>query len=167
MLEEELGYPYIVKSWEEMNANLFSALKLERVVIIIVFSLIVLVSSFNIIGTLVMMILERKRDISVLKAVGASRGFIMRIFLISGCFLGLGGTALGIFLGSLITVAIGRWNLIPLDPEIYFVARLPVELSLVNAGIIGGISILIALCASCFPAFQASRVFPTDGLRYE
>ncbi len=166
-LEDDLGYPFLAKSWEEMNANLFSALKLERVVIIIVFSLIVLVSSFNIIGTLVMMILERKRDVSILKALGATKGFIIRIFLLNGAILGLLGGAVGLGLGCLITFTIGHWNIIPLDPEVYFISQIPVDFSWADAGLIVGIAFVIALLASSIPAFQAARVYPSEGLRYE
>ena len=174
-IEEKLGYPYWARSWMKMNKNLFSALKLERRVMFIILSLIVLVAAFNIITTLIMTVMEKARDIAILKAMGATARGIMKIFMIEGVVIGAIGTALGCITG--ITVALNlEWISRSVEdlfsfkilPEgIYYLNEIPSQINYGDVVAIVLVAMLISFLAAIYPSWRASRLDPAEALRYE
>jgi len=161
------GWPYIVDPWMHKNRQLFSALKLEKLAMGVIVSLIVLVAAFNIVSTLVMVVVNRTREIGILKAMGLTRASTLRVFVLQGLWIGVIGTAAGLLTGLALAVLIERYGLIPIPPDIYFVDRLPVSLSPLDILWISGVSLLISLLATIYPARQASRLVPIDAIRHE
>jgi lipoprotein-releasing system permease protein len=162
-----LGYPFWVKSWKEINPNFFSALKLQKVVMFLVLVLIVLVGGFNIISTLIMNVLEKRREVAILKAMGATQGSIGRIFLFQGLMLGLIGSFLGLLAGYGLCLLAGIFPLIRLDPDIYYLSYLPVEVRPTEFVLVGLSALLLCALATVYPARQAARLDPAEVLRYE
>lgn len=158
------GYPFRVKDWGEMNRNLFSALKLEKVVMAVILTFIILVACFNILSTLVMLVLEKGKEISILKSMGARDSQVMKVFVLEGLVIGGIGTLVGLALGLLLCGAISVFP-IPLDPEVYYISHLPVKIDLVDFGLVGLSAILLAYLATIFPALYAARMRPVEGLR--
>lgn len=158
------GYPFRVKDWGEMNRNLFSALKLEKLVMAVILAFIVLVACFNILSTLVMLVLEKGKEISILKSMGARDGSIMKIFVLEGLAIGTIGTTLGIALGLGLCGIISVFP-IPLDPEVYYIPHLPVRLDAVQFVMVAITAVLLSYLATIFPALYASRLSPVEGLR--
>lgn len=174
-LEKKLGYPYWARHWMEMNKNLFSALRMEKRVMFIILSLIVLVAMFNIITTLIMIVMEKNRDIAILKSMGATSRSIMKIFIYQGLIIGVIGTLLGSIAGlavaynleklSLFVERIFGFKILPAD--VYYLSALP---SLVNYGDVGTIilgTLFISLLATIYPSWRASRLDPAETLRYD
>lgn len=164
VLDRLEGYPYRVKDWGEMNRNLFSALKLEKIVMAVILAFIILVACFNILSTLVMLVLEKGKEISILKSMGARDASVMKIFVIEGLAIGCIGTALGLALGLLLCGAIAIFP-IPLDPEVYYIPNLPVRLDAVQFGLVAAAAVVLAYLATIFPALYASRMAPVEGLK--
>ena len=174
-IEQKLGYPYWARSWMEMNKNLFSALKLEKRVMFIILSLIVLVAAFNIITTLIMTVMEKAKDIAILKSMGATARSIMKIFMIEGMIIGATGTALGCLTG--ITIAlnlerIGRFveNLFGfkiLPKDVYYLSDLPSQVNYGDVAAIALVAMLICFLAAIYPSWRASQLDPAEALRYE
>lgn len=161
------GWPYVVTSWTEDNRQLFSALKLEKLAMALILSLIVIVAALNIVGTLVMVVVNRTREIGILKAMGLTRKDTLRAFMFQGIWIGVVGTLAGTALGLALAVLIGRYGLIPIPPEVYFVDRLPVELSPWDLAWIGGGSFLISILATIYPARQAAALEPVEAIRHD
>jgi len=161
------GWPYIVDPWTQTNRQLFSALKLEKLAMGVIVSLIVLVAAFNIVSTLVMVVVNRTREIGILKAMGLTRRDTLRVFVFQGLWVGVIGTLGGLVLGLTLAVLIERYGLIPIPPDIYFVDRLPVSLSAWDIVWISGVSFLISLLATVYPARQASGLEPVEAIRHE
>ena len=162
-----LKYPFWVRDWMDMNKNLFSALKLEQVTMFIILTLIVFVAAFNIASTLIMMVMEKNRDIAILKAIGAKRKDIMHIFMYQGIIIGFLGTFLGTFLGVAICLLLKKYKFITLPQDIYYISTLPVELNMLKIIIIVFCSLLICFLGTIYPAWQASKLKPSETLRYE
>ena len=162
-----LGYPFWAKDWMQSNRNLFSALKLEKVVMFVILVLIVMVAAFNIISTLIMVVMEKTKDIAVLMTLGATRLSIRRIFAIEGLIIGVAGTAIGTALGGLLCVLLQRYRFIRLPSDVYYISTLPVSLDPGTVLLVVASSILICFIATLYPAFQASRVDPAEAIRYE
>jgi lipoprotein-releasing system permease protein len=160
------GYPFRVKDWGEMNRNLFSALKLEKIVMAVILAFIVLVACFNILSTLVMLVLEKGKEISILKSMGAKDASIMKIFVLEGLGIGVIGTVLGVALGFLLCGVISVFP-IPLDPEVYYIPNLPVKIDALQFVLVGVLAVVLAYLATIFPALYASRLSPVEGLRNE
>ena len=166
-ISEQLGgYPYHTKDWGEMNRNLFSALRLEKLVMGIILSIIIVVAAGLIVATVMMLVLEKRKDIAVLKALGVPDGGIVKIFLAEGLQIGILGGVLGLISGLLWCLFIERVG-IHLDPQVYYIPRLPVliESSQVIAAVL--IAILVTFLASIYPALKASQLDPAEGLRSE
>ena len=161
------GWPYIVDPWTRTNRQLFSALKLEKLAMGVIVSLIVLVAAFNIVSTLVMVVVNRTREIGILKAMGLGRRDTLRVFVFQGLWIGVIGTLGGLALGLTLAVLIERYGLVPIPPDIYFVDRLPVSLSPWDIVWITGVSLFISLLATVYPARQASGLEPVEAIRHE
>ncbi|MEE8075757.1 MAG: lipoprotein-releasing ABC transporter permease subunit [Candidatus Binatia bacterium] len=166
-IQQGLGFPYLTEDWSRLWPNLFSALRLERWVYILVLLLMVLIAAFNIISTLIMMVMEKRRDIAILQSMGATRSSIRRIFLIKGCVIGAVGTVLGVVLGLGICLLIQRYQFIELPRDVFLVSTVPVSISAGYFVLVAGASFLICLLASIYPARQAARLDPVEIIRYE
>lgn len=166
VLEKLDGYPYQAKDWGEMNHNLFSALRLEKLVMGIILSLIVVVAAGLIIATVIMLVLEKRKEISVLKALGVSDGGIVKIFLAEGLQIGIAGGLLGLVSGLGWCFFIEKFGL-KLDPQVYYIPNLPVKIEPLQTALSVVIAVLVTYLASVYPALKASRVEPVEGLKAE
>ena len=158
--------PMRTRDWIEMNKNLFSALKLERIATFIILSIAIAVASFCIICTLLLMVTEKGKQIAILKAVGASDGAIMRIFMLEGIIIGAIGTVFGV--GTALAACTGlKWFGVRLDPEVYYIDRLPVNVDLKDYALVALAAMIICTLSTIYPALAASKLSPVDGLRHE
>lgn len=163
------GYPYWVRDWMRMNQNLFTALKLERIVMFVILTLIVLVAAFNVASSLIMMVMGKTKDIAILKAMGASNGSIRKIFVFAGMMIGLVGTTLGVILGIILCFILSRINIYELAPDIYYFTdklQLPVRMEVTDIVIIVVAALVICFLATLYPSWQASRLKPVEAVRY-
>lgn len=166
-LTTELGYPYWVEDWMNLNQSLFSALKLEKLAMTVILFLIVVVAAFNIISTLVMVVADKTREIGILKAMGMTDVSVLRIFMLQGLTIGLVGTAIGGIGGAILVWVLDRYQLIELPGDVYFIDRLPVALDPLDVVMIVAASLLISFAATLYPARQASRLLPVEAIRHE
>ncbi len=164
---EELGGMYSVRDWMRINQNLFAALKLEKIGIFIALDLIILVASLNIISTLVMVVMEKTRDIAILKSMGATTASIMRIFFYQGAVIGLTGTVLGVCSGLGLCALLKRYEIIELPRNVYPMSTMPVKVVPMDVTVIALSAVLITLAATLYPSWKASRVRPAEALTYE
>ena len=167
LVSTELGSPFYVRSWMEMNANLFAALKLEKIGMFILLAMVVLIGSFSIVTTLVMLVMEKTRDIAIIMSMGATSGMIRRIFMFQGTIIGVIGTLLGYALGLSLGWLLKRYQFIKLPENVYTLDHLPIIISLSDVLIIGASAMLLCFLATLYPARQASRLQPAEALRYE
>ncbi|MDD4702065.1 MAG: lipoprotein-releasing ABC transporter permease subunit [Desulfovibrio sp.] len=163
----ELGSPFYVRSWMEMNANLFAALKLEKIGMFILLTMVVLIGSFSIVTTLVMLVMEKTRDIAIMMSMGATRGMIRRIFMLQGSIIGIVGTLLGYALGLSLGWLLKRYQFIKLPENVYTLDHLPISITLTDVVIVGVSAMLLCFLATLYPARQAARLEPAEALRYE
>jgi lipoprotein-releasing system permease protein len=161
------GPDFTVKDWTENNAALFSALKLEKLTYFLVLLLIVLVAAFNIVATLVMVVMERRKEIAILRAMGARAHSIAWIFLCEGAALGVGGTALGVLGGFVTSYLIGKYHLIHLPADLFMVSAVPVRLYAVNFLAVAAAAVVLCLAGAIYPALQARSLSPVEVIRYE
>ena len=166
-LEKVLGQGYWVRSWIDVNQNFLSVLKLEKTVMFLILSLIILVACFNICSSLIMIVKDKTRDIGVLKSLGANRLGIMTIFTLDGFLIGLIGTAIGGVLGFLLIYVLKTYNCFKIPGEFYFIDRLPVKVELWDSAIIIAAALVISFLATLYPAWKASRLEAVKALRYE
>lgn len=164
-IKADLGFPYWPRDWTELNRNLFSALKLEKIVMFIILMLITLVAAFNIASSLIMMVMEKTKDIAILKAMGATDRSIKKIFIYKGMVIGLIGTTLGVVLGSSACIILKYWGY-ELDGDVYYLTTLPVQLKFVDVFVIAIVAMAISFLSTLYPAWQASRLNPVDAIRY-
>jgi lipoprotein-releasing system permease protein len=155
---------YHVMDWEELNRPLFTALKIQQIMMSAVLALIILVAAFTVVATLIMIVLDKQKEIAVLKAMGASDAVILRAFLWQGLVIGVIGTSIGLLLGFALCRGLLVYGF-PLDPKVYFISKLPVEARPQEFLITGAIAIVICLCATIIPALNAASVRPAEGLR--
>lgn len=165
-IRERLGVAYWIRSWIEMNRNLFSALKLEKTVMFIVLTLIVLVAAFNIISNLFLLTMEKSRDIGILRAIGSKTKSILNIFIIEGLSSGILGIVFGGCLGIGISVLLDRYRFIHLPADVYYIDTLPVKLFWGDILLVCSAALLISLLATVIPAIKASRINPVEAIRY-
>jgi len=166
-LEKLLGFGYIAKDWIRMNKNLFSALKLEKTAMFIVLALIVLVAAFNIISTLIMVVMGKNKDIAILKSMGATSNSIMRIFIYEGLVIGASGTLIGVMGGLGLCKLLSKYQFIKLTSDVYPMSTLPVQVLPLDVILVAVSAAVITLLATIYPSWQASRVDPAVALRYE
>ena len=170
-IAETLGFPFYAKNWEDSNRSLFRALRLERMAIGIFLGFIVLVAALNIVSTLTMLVMEKKRDIAVLMSMGARRSGIRRIFVYDGMIIGTVGTLLGTLFGYLICRFLETSNfikeMIPFDDNVYPISEFPVKIEPVYFLVVAASSLLICFLATLYPSYRASRENPVESLRYE
>lgn len=162
-----LGYEYWAETWIDLNRSLFSALKLEKLAMAVILFLIVLVAAFNIVSTLIMVVSDKTREIGILKAMGMTDASVLRVFVLQGLTIGLLGTTLGALGGFGLVLAIDRFDLISLPPDVYFIDRLPVDLQPTDLLLIVVLSLLISFVATIYPSRQASRLLPVEAIRHE
>src|SRR5262245_38926712 len=160
------GFSHRVRDWQQMNLNLFSAIKLEKTVYFVVLLLIVLVAAFNIVATLVMVVMEKRKDIAVLKSMGATRTGIGEIFIYKGLVIGGVGTLVGSLLGLAVCEFLHRYGF-PLPQGVFYVSTVPVKIYPEYFALVVGVSLAICLLATLYPARQASRLVPVEAIRYD
>lgn len=166
-IEASLGPPFFARNWMDLNASLFAALQLERLGLFIVLSMVILVGSFSIITSLVMLVMEKTRDIAILMSMGATGQAIRRIFMLQGAIIGVVGTALGYVLGLSLAWALKRYQFIQLPAGAYPMDKLPILISVPDTVMIGVVALVMCFLATIYPARQAARLTPAEALRYE
>ena len=164
-IDQSLGFPFWARDWMELNRNLFSALKMEKLMMFVILVLIILVASFNIVSTLMMIVVEKGREIAILKTMGATSQAVMRIFMLDGLIIGIAGIVLGIPLGYSICWAIQTFYTFPTD--VYYISRIPVEIRVFDVLAVGLSAVFISLLATIYPSRQAAKLDPAVALRYE
>jgi lipoprotein-releasing system permease protein len=162
-----LGAGYTVSDWTQTNIGLFSGLKLETFTHFLVLLLIVLVAAFNIVATLVMVVMERRKEVAILQAMGAPANSVASIFLFEGALLGLVGTIAGVGAGFVASFLIGKYHLIHLPPDVFMVSAVPARLYPANFLLVAAAAIVLCIGASFYPAWQARSLSPVEVLRYE
>ncbi len=173
-IEKKLGFSYQVRDWMEMNKNLFSALRIEKIIMFIILVLIILVASFGIISILIMVVMEKISDIAIMKTMGAKASSIMRIFMIDGLVIGIFGTLLGtiggLSLGKNIQAVANllekRFHINVFPPDIYYIDKIPFQINSTDITLIIVITLTVSFFATVFPSWQASRLDPAEALRY-
>lgn len=166
-IAQHLGFPYRTVDWQEQNSSLFQALKLEKLGMGVILLLIVVVAAFNIVSNLTMVVADKTREIGILKAMGMTARSVRKVFLTQGLVIGIAGTLLGLVLGLVVSVALGKYKLIKLDPAIYFIDHLPVATEWTDVLLTVVASVAIAAVATLYPAQQAARLYPIDAIRHE
>jgi len=166
-VHEKLGFPYYARDWMQMNKNLFFALRLERFAMFIILTLIILVASFNIISTLMMNVMEKQKEIAILKAMGATNRGIMMVFMLQGLFIGIVGTTLGVTGGYILGNIIHNYEIIKLPADVYYLSTLPVKMKLFDFIVVSVSAIIISFLSTIYPSYHAARLNPVEPLRYE
>lgn len=162
-----LGAPYFVRTWIDMNKTLFSALKLEKIVMFLILALIVLVACLNIAGSLTVMVMDKTKDIGILKTLGMPPGELMKIFAADGLWIGATGAFLGLALGAGLCALLKRYQFVELPKEIYYINSLPVRLSFWDAAAVVSVAVFLSFLSALYPAWMAGRLDPVKALRYE
>ena len=165
-LRKELGIRYWIRTWSQMNQSLFAALKLEKTVMFLILSLIILVAAFNIASNLLLLSFEKTKEIGILKALGASPRHIRNLFVLEGTIMGGLGTASGAVLGLLLCWWIQNYPIVQLPAEVYYLSRVPVHMEWSDTLCVLGLSLAIAVAATLYPASLASRTHPVEAIRY-
>ena len=166
-VQKKLGFPYWVLSWMDLNSSLFAALKLEKITMFLILTLIILVACFNIVATLLMLVVGKTKEIGILKAIGATAGSTRRVFTIAGLLIGATGTVLGSLLGLGLCAALAKYQFIKLPADVYYLDHLPVKLAWQDGLTVTLAALAISWVACLYPAWVAARMAPARALRYE
>ncbi len=166
-IEEILGYPYATVTWFQMHKNLFSWMQIEKWMMFIVLSLIIMVAAFNIVGTVIMIVLEKTKEIGILKSMGATSAGIRRIFILEGLIGGVIGTILGLVIGFTLCWIQQEYKIISLPPDVYIITAVPVLMKKLDFLFIGAVALILCYLAAVYPARNAARLEPVEAIRYE
>lgn len=166
-LASQLGQDVRVLTWYDLHKDLYSVMQIERWSAFIILSLIIGVASFNILGSLTMGVIEKRRDIGVLKSLGATNGSIMRVFMFEGILVGTVGTVLGIIIGLVVCYLQIEYKLFPLDPNVYIIPAIPIDIRWSDFLAVGGASMLLSMLSALYPAYRAARLLPVEAIRWE
>ncbi|NWF98249.1 MAG: lipoprotein-releasing ABC transporter permease subunit [Nitrospirae bacterium] len=166
-IQQSLSFPLYAKDWMQMHRNLFSALKLEKFAMFVILILIILVASFNIISNLIMNVIEKKREIAILKTMGANDRGILAIFMLQGLLTGLIGTIIGVVGGYLLCYILNTYEIIKLPADVYYLSHLPVKTKFTDFLAVSISAMVISFLATVYPAWQAAKLNPVEPLRYE
>ncbi len=166
-IQKVLGYPFWTKDWKVMNRSLFSALKLEKLTMFVILTMIVLVGALNIISTLVMVVMEKTRDVAILRAMGASARSIMTIFMFQGLLVGIVGTFAGLVSGLGLCQLLAKYKFINLPADVYYISTLPVKVDIADVSFVAAAAVVISFFATLYPSWYASRLNPVESFRYE
>jgi lipoprotein-releasing system permease protein len=166
-IEAELGRSYWTKDWKVMNRSLFSALRLEKFAMFVILTMIVLVGALNIISTLVMVVMEKTRDVAILRAMGASAKSIMSVFMLQGLFVGLIGTLAGLASGLGLCHLLAKYQFISLPSDVYYISTLPVRIEFWDICSVAIAAVVISFLATLYPSWHASQLNPVEAIRYE
>jgi lipoprotein-releasing system permease protein len=165
MLNNKLGYPYWAITWFDLNKNLFSWMELEKIMIFLVLSLIILVAAFNIVGTLIMVVMEKRRDIGILKSMGAFASSIMKVFVFQGMFAGIIGAVLGLILGYVFGWSQMKYEWLSIPGDVYIVSALPMRMEAIDFVFIAAAAVVLCFAATVYPARKASKLDPIEAIR--
>jgi len=166
-IQEKLGYPYWTRDWKLTNRNLFAMLSLQKTTLFVILSMIVLVGALSIIGTLVMVVMEKKKDIAILRAMGTSARSIMSIFILQGVFVGIVGTLSGLVSGLGICFILAKYKFITLPADVYYISALSVKVEFSDIFFVALSAVIICFFATLYPSWRASKLNPVDAIRYE
>lgn len=166
-LAQNLGAPFFVRSWMEMNANIFAALKLEKIGMFILLTMVVMIGSFSIVTSLVMLVMEKTRDIAVMMSMGATPAMIRRIFILQGTIIGFIGTLLGYAFGIGLGWLLKKYQFIKLPENVYTLDHLPIIITVSDVLIVGASAMLLCFLATLYPARKAAALEPAEAMRYE
>jgi len=166
-IRQKLQFPYRVQDWISMNRNIFTALRLEKIVTFIVLVLIVLVAAFGIIGMLVTMVIRKTKEIGILNAMGTTKKSIVKIFILTGFLIGVIGTISGTIFGVAVSLILDRYRIINLPGDVYFIKNLPVQVELSDVLLVFAVALIISLLSTIYPAYKASKLTPVEAIRNE
>jgi lipoprotein-releasing system permease protein len=164
---KKLGYPYWAKDWKQMNRSLVSALKLEKMAMFVILIMIVLVGALNIISTLVMVVMEKNKDVAILRAMGATQKSVMTVFMLQGVLVGVVGTLAGLASGLGLCQLLAKYKFIELPSDVYYISTLPVRVEMWDVVLVIVAAMVISFLATLYPSWHASRLNPVESLRYE
>jgi lipoprotein-releasing system permease protein len=165
-IRTDLGPSFSYQDWGQLNRNLFSALKLEKTAMFITLTLIILVATFSIMSALVMMVMEKTKDIAIFKTIGATGRKIKRIFVFQGMLIGTIGTSAGVIIGTLLCILQDKYELVRLPGDVYYITAMPVDLKAMDVIMVAAAALFICFLATLYPAHQASRLNPVEAIRY-
>ncbi len=166
-ISRKLGAPFYTKDWQKMNAPLFAALKLQKVTMFIILTLIIMVAAFGIASTLFMMVMRKTKEIAILKSMGATSRSVIQIFVLNGLTIGGLGTSLGVVSGLILCEVLKKYQFIKIPKDIYYLETLPVQIQAMDLLAIILAALAITFIASLYPSWQAARLNPVEALRYE
>ncbi len=167
VIQSQLGDEFQVKTWYDLHKDLYSVMQVERWAAYVILTLIIFVATFNILGSLTMSVIEKTRDIGILKTMGAKNSDIVRIFMFEGVIIGIIGTGLGSIIGYIVCYIQEKYHIFPLDPTVYIIPSLPVEMHLTDFIAVGIAAILLCSLASYYPAKRAANIIPSEAVRWE